>query len=75
MTNKERAERIANELFVNGSGERADRLMLTKDRAPDHHIDLGGWGLEPIIDKIKSILDTCQSVESAREVAAVRRRN
>jgi hypothetical protein len=45
------AEKIAEALFVNGQGERAERLMLVKGGR-----DLGGWGYEPAIDQITKVI-------------------
>lgn len=47
------AERIAHEIFVNGSGEEADRLVLTSRAGRD----LGGWCKGVIADKINEVLN------------------
>ncbi len=44
------AERIADDLFTNGEGQRADRLVLTVDGPP--RLDLGGWSASAIADQI-----------------------
>ena len=46
------AERIAESLFVNGFGDRADRLVLTVDKPQKR--DLGGLGFGPTIDRIEA---------------------
>lgn len=47
------ATRIAKDLFTNGMKERADRLaLMSKDGR-----DLGGWGLEPMRDRIANALE------------------
>lgn len=48
------ARKIADHVFVNGQGEKANRLVLTTD-VPTH-FDLGGWGKEPFIDRVAAIL-------------------
>jgi hypothetical protein len=50
MTNrqiKRRAEKLARELFTNSNKQVADRLVLTADGR-----DLGGWGIEPVTNRI-----------------------
>jgi hypothetical protein len=56
--NKTEAERIADaivsDLFQNGSGQAAQRLVLTVDTpAPKN---LGGWARKPAKDRIVAIL-------------------
>lgn len=41
-------------LFVNGQGERADRLVLTRDGVPPR--DLGGWCPAAIVDRLAAAL-------------------
>lgn len=41
---------VVNALFVNGAGDRADRLVLTRDTTPK--CDLGGWARGPMIEFI-----------------------
>lgn len=48
------AEALARELFTNGSGDVAQRLVLSIDK-PSHR-DLGGWCEAVIIDKIEAAL-------------------
>ena len=48
------ARRIAEDLFTNGSCERAQRLVLTIDKPVERN--LGGWGFEPAVDRIYNIL-------------------
>lgn len=45
------ARKITNELFVNGSGENADRLVLVKGTR-----DLGGWGVLAACSRIEAIV-------------------
>lgn len=47
------AKMIARDLFTNGAGQRASRLVLTVD-AP--HSDLGGWGEAAMADRIAVVL-------------------
>jgi len=52
MTDRNEAQRIAaqiaEDLFVNGMGEVADRLVLTSKEGRD----LGGWGRLAVVDRI-----------------------
>jgi hypothetical protein len=54
VTRREVAEKIAEAIFVNGQGQKAERLVLTVDGPPQR--DLGGWGFRPIIDQIEKVL-------------------
>jgi len=47
------AEAVAERLFTNGSGEVADRLVLTVDKP---RRDLGGWSRRPAVDQIEEVL-------------------
>jgi len=54
---RELAEAIVRDLFVNGAGQQAARLVLF-----DHHgRDLGGWGREPARDRIETALQAAAS--------------
>jgi hypothetical protein len=46
------ANRIANEMFKNGAGKWAKRLVLHNEDAQD----IGGWGILPFADKVHDIL-------------------
>jgi hypothetical protein len=46
------ADRLVSDLFVNGSGEQAHRLVLTTEDGRE----LGGWGQRPVRDRIVSAL-------------------
>lgn len=46
------AERIVAQLFVNGQGQQADRLVL----ASEDHRDLGGWCKRAVVDVITKYL-------------------
>ena len=46
------AQEIADDLFTNGFGEKASRLVLELADGRDG----GGWGKKPAIDRIKDIL-------------------
>jgi len=48
------AKRIARDLFVKGSGDRAERLVLTIDGPPKQ--DLGGWSERAMADRIETLL-------------------
>lgn len=54
-SNRELAERIANDLFRNGSNQLAERLVLTIDGPPKR--DLGGWSEKALADQIERLLD------------------
>lgn len=43
-------EQFLEELFTNGQGERADRLVLTDERGRD----LGGWGRHALRDRLQA---------------------
>jgi hypothetical protein len=49
----ELAQAVAKRLFTNGSGEVADRLVLTVDKP---RRDLGGWSRRPAVDQIEEVL-------------------
>jgi hypothetical protein len=46
--------RFVDDLFVNGSGQQADRLVLTVDGPPSR--DLGGWCKAAIADRLREAL-------------------
>lgn len=51
------ARRIAKRLFINGQGDRAERPVLTIDRAGEgNDRNLGGWGEAPVADQIARVL-------------------
>ena len=56
------AQAIADELFVNGEGKHATRLVLTVDRPLK--FDLGGWSKSAVVDVITRVL------QRARQAAA-----
>jgi hypothetical protein len=47
------AETIADELFVNGFGEQADRLVLLDDAGRN----LGGWSKTAVVDRITACIE------------------
>ncbi len=49
------AEQITEDLFTNGAGERAERLVLTVDGPPKR--DLGGWCERAMADRIGDLID------------------
>ena len=51
-TARELAEKIAASLFTNGSGEKAERLVLRKHS----ETDLGGWCEAAVRDRIEDLL-------------------
>jgi hypothetical protein len=55
---KRLAHAIAEELFVNGMGKHAERLVLTDAEGRD----LGGWGREPVEDLIRDIIAASRNV-------------
>jgi hypothetical protein len=57
MTHRELAERIAEALFTDGQGEKADRLQLRFGGPPvERERPGGGWGFGPAIDQIEKVL-------------------
>lgn len=50
--NRMLAERIVNEIFRNGFGDKAGRLVLMLGAR-----DLGGWGEGTLTDRIEAILN------------------
>ncbi len=66
MNNKQIAEAIAEELFVNGQGDRADRLALMKSQGTDPERYLGGWSKSAAISVIEQALIKHQGVERSR---------
>ena len=53
-TPQEIARMIADDLFANGAGELAERLVLTVDGPPKRN--LGGWSKAAVITRITSLL-------------------
>jgi hypothetical protein len=65
------AERIARDLFTNGQGQCAQRLVLTVD-TPEKR-DLGGWSFGPAVDRIATIIELERAIAAeAKRVAEVR---
>lgn len=64
MKPRERAEAVVAELFVNGVGQEAERLVLTSKDGKD----LGGWFTKSVADRIgKAII---VAIEEEREACA-----
>lgn len=57
------AQKIVDDLMVNGAGEKADRLVLIDQTGRD----LGGWGKVPLLHRIAAVLKP--GVEEGREDA------
>lgn len=55
---RELAKTIVDDLFINGLGEEAERLVLTIDK-PQRR-DLGGWGREAAIDRVTKAMEKIQ---------------
>lgn len=58
---KQVAERAAQKMFVNGAGEKADRLVLVQESHSGaakitNAKDLGGWSVWPLADTIEAAL-------------------
>lgn len=53
MTNKQLAEKIADDLFTNHWGDKAKRLMLILEDGRDG----GGWCKQAVIDRIERALN------------------
>lgn len=60
------ARAVADDLFVNGFGERAERLVLTRD---SDERKLGGWCPEAVEDRVRKIvveeLKRCRSTRTS----------
>jgi hypothetical protein len=56
-TAKRIATLIVDDLFQNGTGDKAERLVLTINGPPKR--DLGGWSRGPMIDRIADMLSAC----------------
>jgi hypothetical protein len=54
------ATECVNQLFINGQGQRAERLVLTSQDGRD----LGGWGRGPVIDHV---VEAIEAAEAAKE--------
>ena len=66
MTNRQLAEKIAERLFTNGVGKRAERLKLVIDpKGSEPERDLGGWCERAAADQIEKILDETAAVRQA----------
>jgi hypothetical protein len=65
MSNDEIARAIADALFVNGAGERADRLVLTK-RVATGNEDLGGWCGDAVKRVVHRVLDQADQDSDAQ---------
>jgi hypothetical protein len=59
------AKQIAHDLFVNGQGQCAQRLVLTIDGPPTRN--LGGWSEEAMADRIEDLLDAALRTRASSE--------
>ena len=59
MSNGLIAEKIAEELFTNGNGDKADRIQLCKKNGGILERDLGGWCKKSAIAAIAKVLKEC----------------
>ena len=69
MSNRQIAELIADDLFTNGAGEMADRLVLMCDQSPwsrEAPRDLGGYSKAAVIDVIERGLIQQQTAPRSR---------
>ena len=57
MKNRLIAEKIAEELFTNGNGDKADRIQLCQKTEGTVERDLGGWCKEAAVGVIERVLD------------------
>lgn len=51
---RELAETIADDLFINGCAEEANRLVLTKDKPVERN--LGGWSRRAVVERVVKAL-------------------
>jgi hypothetical protein len=56
MNARQIAKQIAEELFVDGSGQKADRLALMQGQSPDREHYLGGWSKSAATSVIERVL-------------------
>lgn len=66
------AQRIADDLFCNGAGHKADRLMLVKDNDRDGHSkepcrNLGGWSKRTVVLRIIAALESAAIQSDTKE--------
>ena len=57
MSNRLIAEKIVEELFTNGNGDKADRIQLCQKRAGILERDLGGWCRTAAVEAIVRVLE------------------
>src|SRR5688572_9904380 len=61
------AEEIARDLFTNGAGQRAKRLVLLREYEVNVEHSLGGWGEKPMADHIAQLLQKLLSTPPKAE--------
>lgn len=66
MNNRQTAESIADELFVTGQGEKADRLALMQSNGQYPERYLGGWSKKAATDVIERVLLQTQTASRSR---------
>jgi len=72
MNDQEAAKQFVDDLFRNGAGEEADRLLLIQDgafMAPDiaKPRDLGGWCKAAVLDRVNALLAQARADQAARD--------
>ena len=60
MSNRLIAEKIVEELFTNGNGDRADRIQLCQKTEGILERNLGGWCKKSAVDVIERVLEESQ---------------
>ena len=60
MSNRLIAEKIVEELFTNGNGDRADRIQLCQKSGGILERSLGGWCKKAAVDVIERVLEESQ---------------
>ena len=63
MSNRLIAEKIAEELFVNGNGDKADRIQLCQKSGGLLERDLGGWCKASAVAAIERVLEEHNAAE------------
>lgn len=57
------AWQIADDLFVNGAGVEAERLVLERRRG-QYRDDIGGWSKTAVVDRITRVLRAAEGLKA-----------
>lgn len=70
---REVAEQIADDLFTNGQGDEASRLVLVQNKNPDDLSEdwpIGGWCKAAVVDRITRVLDAAAPLSGWQEISS-----